>query len=132
MAELTSFQKHYIEARTWFNLQVNPETDKRIYSTLTDIAPVDTTTISAKTLAVVALMLVHASKKRHYSPLNINTLASYDLNVPVDIEMFQPYVDYLLSKTKKISDASARAQNIATIRRYLFIAQQRGVNIIRE
>lgn len=122
MEELTSFQKSYNEARSWFNSKRGES-----HNTASDIAPTDTTGINSRTLAVVALMLVQSTSK-----LNIDTLENYDLESFRDIKSLTPYVEYLLAKRFKdnvtpANRASLTPLYIVSLIQYLFIAQQRGI-----
>lgn len=128
MLEFTQFQKSYNDARAYFNIHM------RGISVSSDIEPVDTFGLSVVTLAAVAIMLVHNSKNNHPSGLNIDTLATYDLNNFTDWKMFDPYVDYLVFKRYGNTD-KARTEEFfagynALMVRYLHIAQQVGIRLL--
>jgi len=110
-----------------------------------EITDIDEKGLQINTLAAVALMLVHNAlpetstkgvkgtrgRKKNTGPrhpLNINTIQEYDLYSFRDIEIFTPYIRYLLKPAKAYNDYGPKM--VATFIRYLFVIKKHNITTI--
>ncbi len=128
----SSFQKSFADIRSAFASD---------FPTNVDITDVNEKGLHMGTLAAVALWLVHrimdqpSSKKRSkkksktvldIDTLDINTLATYDINAFEDLYTFTPYIKYLAKKSYN----ELLPAYTATFIRYLFILQKHKLKVI--
>ena len=130
MSEQKSFDEIFATIRDKFNSIMK-------LNVTAEVARFDVRPYNVRILATVCLMLIHnvqPFKKgaKKYEP-DINTLAKYDMKIPVDHEMFTPYIDYLVSggaRDKTVNVATERARFVATFVRYLVVLQQKRVTVV--
>lgn len=124
MAEKSSsFQEKFPDVLAQLNAKLNMSSDGRI-------STFDKKTLNVQILCVVCVMLMHNRAKN--SEPTIDTLKSYDLNNFRDLEMLEPYVDYLTQKSKKANKDKLRADYAATMIRYMFILKAKEVYLVTE